>query len=74
MQPTSLSSTDLLLFESVVHAGPTLPLLLVAFTMATIDMDKLVRITYENMQAKNIIAPRIALRGILSVKNQSCYL
>lgn len=29
-------------------------------------MDKFVRIMYENIQAKNIIAPRIALRGILA--------
>lgn len=48
------------------HAGPLAPLLLVAFTIATIVMDKFVRIMYENIQAKNIIAPKIALLGILS--------
>lgn len=48
------------------HAGPLVPLLLVAFTIATIVMDKFVRIMYENIQAKNIIAPKIALLGILS--------
>lgn len=48
------------------HAGPFAPLLLVAFTIATMVMDKFVRIMYENIQAKNIIAPKIALLGILS--------
>ena len=48
------------------HAGPLVPLLLVAFTIATMVMDKFVRIMYENIQAKNIIAPKIALLGILS--------
>lgn len=71
-QPTSLRSMDLLVFKSIaVHAGPTLPLLLVAFTMATMLMDKFVRMTYENMQARNIIAPRIPLRGIFSVKRMA---
>lgn len=67
---TSLSSTVLLLLllaVATVQAGPLPPLLLVAFTIATIVMDRFVRIIYENIQAKNIIAPRIPLRGTFSV-------
>lgn len=46
MQLTSLSAVVLLLLKfATLQAGPTLPFLLVAFTMATIVMDKLVRMT-----------------------------
>lgn len=71
---TSFSSVVLLLVrEFAVQRGPTVPFLLVAFTIATMVIDKFVRITYENIHAKNIIAPRIPLRGIFSVKKKKKY-
>jgi hypothetical protein len=60
----------LLLFPRMLHSEELTPFTSVALTIATMMMERFVRITYENMQAKNMRAPRIARRGIRSTNKE----